>query len=142
MITTVQDIWLKHYSHLDSERSTTSLPPLKKPRNSLIDQYLQKAPPSNSTSDNFDSYINGTPTEFGDGNDVFTWLDRQGNAPASIRQFAYDLLLIPAMSAEIERVFNSSGNLISDKRNNLVDDTIERLELLKYWWNNNIVAER
>ena len=142
MITTVKDIWLKHYSHLDSERSTTSLPPFKKPRNSLIDQYLQKATPSNSMSDNFDSYINGTPTEFGDGNDVFAWLDREGNTPASIRQFAYDLLSIPAMSAEIERVFSSAINLLSDKRNSLVDDTIERLELLKYWWKNNIVAER
>ena len=46
---------------------------------------------------------------------------------------ALDLLSIPVMSAEVERVFSSAKRLVTADRNRLQDNTIEVLQLLKYW---------
>jgi len=40
---------------------------------------------------------------------------------------------IPAMFAEVERVFSSSRILISDRRNRLGDSVIAAVECLKSW---------
>jgi hypothetical protein len=48
---------------------------------------------------------------------------------------------IPAMSAEIERVFSSAKRLVTPERNRLNDDTIEITELLRYWWGRGIVQQ-
>jgi hypothetical protein len=95
-----------------------------------------------SDKDEFDTYIKGEPTEFDedDKDVVFPWWRTSG--PALLRRRALDLLSIPAMSAEIERVFSSTKRLISADRNHLVPTTIENLQLLKYWYRHNIVKER
>jgi hypothetical protein len=46
---------------------------------------------------------------------------------------------IPAMSAEVERVFRSSKLLISDHRNRLGDDLICMVECMKSWENSGIM---
>ena len=46
---------------------------------------------------------------------------------------ALDILAIPAMSAEVERVFSSTGLLITDRRNRLKNDVVEAVECLKSW---------
>jgi hypothetical protein len=46
---------------------------------------------------------------------------------------ALDMLLIPAMSAEPERVFSGSKVTISDRRCRLGIQVIEALECLKSW---------
>lgn len=46
---------------------------------------------------------------------------------------AGDILSVPAMSAECERVFSSAKLLISDRRNKLGADVIEAAECLKSW---------
>ena len=38
---------------------------------------------------------------------------------------AFDLLSVPLMSAECERVFSAAKLLITDKRNRIIDDIIE-----------------
>jgi hypothetical protein len=50
-----------------------------------------------------------------------------------------DLLSIPAMSAEIERVFSSTKRLVTPDRNRLNVDTIEELQLLKYWLDHGLI---
>ncbi|XP_073287672.1 uncharacterized protein [Primulina huaijiensis] len=47
-------------------------------------------------------------------------------------QMALDLLAIPSMSAECERVFSATKILITDRRNRLKDDIIEACECLRY----------
>ena len=44
------------------------------------------------------------------------------------------------MSVEVERVFSSTKRAITIDRNRLDDDTIGKLELLKYWWQHDLVA--
>ena len=54
---------------------------------------------------------------------------------------AIDLLSIPAMSAEVERLFFSSKLTISDKRNHLMATTIEAVECLKSWFRLNLFTQ-
>jgi hypothetical protein len=46
---------------------------------------------------------------------------------------ALDILSIPAMSASIERLFSSANITVSDRRNQLIPNTIEVIESLKSW---------
>jgi hypothetical protein len=46
---------------------------------------------------------------------------------------ALDLLSIPAMSAEPERLFSSAKITITDRKNRLQFESIEAIECLKSW---------
>ena len=46
---------------------------------------------------------------------------------------AIDILLIPAMSADLERLFSGAKITITDRRNRLGIKTIQALECLKSW---------
>jgi hypothetical protein len=46
---------------------------------------------------------------------------------------ALDMLLIPGMSAEPERLFSGAKLSITDRRNRLSIESIEALECLKAW---------
>jgi len=50
-----------------------------------------------------------------------------------LSRMALSIHSIPAMSAEVERVFSSSKILLSDRRNRLGDDVIAAVECLKSW---------
>ena len=45
-----------------------------------------------------------------------------------------DILSIPAMSAEPERLFSGAKITITDRRNRLGSDVVEALECLKSWF--------
>ena len=60
------------------------------------------------------------------------WKTYKGQFPV-LSRMALDLLSIPLMSAECERVFSAAKILISDKRNRMKDDIIEICILLRYW---------
>lgn len=47
---------------------------------------------------------------------------------------AADILSIPAMSSEPERLFSGAKITITDRRNRLGSDVIEALECLKSWF--------
>jgi hypothetical protein len=50
---------------------------------------------------------------------------------------ALDLLSIPAMSAEVERLFSSCKITITDRRNQIGIDSVEAIECLKSWMRKN-----
>ncbi len=62
------------------------------------------------------------------------WLKptQQKNYP-NLSKMALDILLIPAMSADPERLFSSAKITVSDRRNRLGIYTLEALECLKSW---------
>ena len=60
------------------------------------------------------------------------WWQRRAEYPI-LSKMAIDILSIPAMSAEPERVFSSSGKLITKERNCLGDDVVEADECQKHW---------
>jgi hypothetical protein len=52
------------------------------------------------------------------------------------------ILSIPAMLTELERVFSQAKLTITPTGNKLSAETIEMLELLRYWWVNNIISQQ
>lgn len=62
------------------------------------------------------------------------WLEEtQQKVFPNLSKMALDILSIPAMSAEPERLFSGSKITITDRRNRLGSDLIEALECLKSW---------
>jgi hypothetical protein len=62
------------------------------------------------------------------------WVERLDDPRQSpLAYMAVELMSIPAMSDEPERLFSSAKLLISDQRNRLGDDIIEASECLKSW---------
>ncbi|EXU94852.1 hAT family dimerization domain protein [Metarhizium robertsii] len=59
--------------------------------------------------------------------------DERKNYP-NLSKMAVDILSIPAMSAEPERLFSGAKITITDRRNRLGSDVIEALECLKSWF--------
>lgn len=55
---------------------------------------------------------------------------------------AIDILSIPAMSAEPERVFSGAKNTVTDHRNRLNEGSVNNLELLKHWYGQQAEFER
>jgi hypothetical protein len=133
MVGNIKNAWRTEYGG-DSEQPQTLLPPT----DDILDQYLRRT--TARDGDSFDSFIHGPIVEFNEGTDVYSWL--KDNCSSSIRQQALDLLSIPAMSAEVERVFSSAKLLLTPQRNSLSDERIEYLELLRYWWRNNLISQR
>jgi len=68
------------------------------------------------------------------------WIGQKAHFP-DLSLMALDVLAIPATSAEIERVFSSAGQLITDRRNRLKDATIEAVECVKSWRKQGIIKE-
>jgi hypothetical protein len=71
---------------------------------------------------------------------LFDWWWSNQSTFLTLFQAALDKLVIPAMSAECERVFSSAGKMITPERNRLGDDIIEACECLKAWWISSTVA--
>jgi hypothetical protein len=129
MLYTVKKIWEDNYKGKEPIRQ--SMPPKRQP--DFLDRFFSKHR-DKAGSDAFDSYIQGTPVVFinDDEEDLLNWWQVIGDP--QLRQQAYDLLSIPAMSAEVERIFSSAKRTISPDRHRLSDETIEQLELLRNWW--------
>ena len=60
------------------------------------------------------------------------WANLESQYP-SLAGMAFDMLSIPAMSAECERVFSSSKLLLDDRRNRMKEDMIKASECLRAW---------
>ena len=52
---------------------------------------------------------------------------------SQLRQWAFDTLSIPAMSAELERVFSQAKRFYTDDRNRVLPDSFEAAMCLKHW---------
>jgi len=60
------------------------------------------------------------------------WARHESQYP-SLARMAFDILSIPAMSAECERVFSSTKILLSDRRARMKEDAVEACECLRAW---------
>jgi hypothetical protein len=61
------------------------------------------------------------------------WALHENEYP-SLARMAFDILSIPAMSAECERVFSSTKLLLTDRRARMKEDIIEASECLRAWF--------
>ena len=108
----------------------------------FLDRHFRK-PQVQASNDQLNSFITATPVELANetDEDLIAWWMRPSNPWKALHQQALDLLYIPAMSAEVERVFSSAKRLVTPNRNRLNDETIEILQLLKYWWDQQVIAQ-
>lgn len=140
MIRNIKKTWEDEY------RPQTTTPSLSQshPRApTIIERYLHRTQLPQSEFDSaFDNYIQSPQIHFSNNDDVIPWVLSQSNMDSGLKQQILDLLSIPAMSTELERVFSQAKLTLTPQRNRLTDQTIELLELLRYWWVNNIITQQ
>ena len=90
-----------------------------------------------TVKDEYERYCNEDPTIVGE-KEIFNPID-WWRSPVNQRLYprlsrlAYNLLSVPAMSAECERVFSSTGLLLSGLRSTMDMASIEASECVRNW---------
>jgi hAT family C-terminal dimerisation region len=119
-------LW-EDYVNLEGDE-TTSITSARSPYENENDMTA----PDPDTTD-LDRWIAAGPRALAQGETVLGYWVTQAKFVPNLAQMALDMLCIPAMSAECERVFSSAKLLISDRRNRLKPDIIEACECLRAW---------
>src|SRR5271156_4171809 len=96
----------------------------------FYDSYVEDLLPS-SIDDEYLDYAEGQRLKQSPSN-LYHWWAQQTHIP-STQQMAYDLLSIPAMSAETERVFSDTQIYLSQRRRRMGADVLEALECENRW---------
>jgi hypothetical protein len=87
-----------------------------------------------STADEYEDYCAlGLETALGDGPSAIEWWcePRQRTRFPNLYKMAVDVLSIPAMSAEPERLFSECKRILTSDRHSMQADTLEAIEGLK-----------
>jgi hypothetical protein len=87
----------------------------------------------NVPGDEYEAYLASPPTRV---DELITWWRDHQTVYPKLAQVAFDLIAVPAMSAECERVFSQAKLTISTQRNSLLDTTIDAIQCLKNWLRN------
>ena len=90
-------------------------------------------PSSRPGIDDYDAYLASLAIRVD--NPIIWWRDDQTTYPR-LSQMAFDLLSVPAMLTECERVFSQAKLTISSQRHSLTDVTINAIKCLKNWVRN------
>jgi len=114
----------------------------KEPKDlSVVERIERRLENSNRlvSKDEFDDYAGREPTPI-DTSPLQWWCqDSQKKRWPNLSLMGIDILSIPAMSAEPERVFSGARRTISWERARLGAETIEKLECLKHWERSSIL---
>jgi len=94
-----------------------------------------------ASQNEYEDYIGEKPIEIS-GSPLSWWLSKtQRECWPKLSQMAIDVLSIPAMSAEPERIFSGARRTISWERMQLGEETIEKTECLKSWMRSGLTME-
>jgi hypothetical protein len=66
--------------------------------------------------------------------DLYVFWARYETHYPSLARMAFNILSIPAMSAECERIFNSTKLLLTDRRAQIKENIIEASKYLRAWF--------
>lgn len=135
VLPTLQKLWDAKHATADVERVVPSSEQSHEPDEfDLLEQYLDVVQPS---ADDWVSFIEADPTEISTKTALEWWCqDQQRTRYPRLSCMAIDILSVPAMSAEAERVFSGARRQIPWSRANLGSTTIEQMECLKHWLKN------
>lgn len=89
-------------------------------------------------ADEYDRYC-ALPPDDRVKNPLEWWRDHEKAYPV-LSQLAFDLLSIPGMSSECERVFSQAKKLITAERNRFKSDMVEAEECTKNWLAHGLVS--
>jgi hypothetical protein len=73
-------------------------------------------------------------------NDLLSFWKTKRHSYPRLAVMALEILSVPAMSAEVERVFSSGKLTLSDQRARLDSEIVEALEYLRHWNAAGIIA--
>lgn len=131
----VQSYWEDHYQRLPIATTTPTLIDQLNPPDEydLLAQELDVVGPAMDDFDEYKSFITQSPNMI-DCSPLVWWLrEEQQQRYPRLSKMAIDILSIPAMSAEPERVFSGARRTIAWDRCQLGGRTIERGECMKSW---------
>jgi hypothetical protein len=132
----VKDLWETEYKGKEQVDYHASFDPTACQDQDMLDEFLNferdpRVGAERGLVDEYEEYC-AAQADFRV-NDILEWWQSQAGAYPQLSRMAGDILSVPAMSAECERVFSSAKLLISDRRNKLGADVIEATECLKSW---------
>lgn len=139
-INSVKKLWEEHKDQ--TANSSPTMPSMQIDDNldefDILAQNLDILP-IQQTKDDFEEYISEAAIPI-QTSALSWWLNAQQQQRwPRLSQLAINVLSIPAMSAEPERVFSGARRTISWERMQLSEDTIEFLECLKHWMRSGLV---
>jgi hypothetical protein len=95
-----------------------------------------------SSQDEFQDYCDGEPYDIGKMSAHDWWCqDTQRTRWPRLSHMAIDILSIPAMSDEPERVFSGARRTVSWERGQMGAENLEKVECLKHWKRSGILNE-
>ena len=127
----LSDVWVVQYNN----KSPPSTRPSSRENEPDIFEEFLALNEVEERGDEYQTYCQALPVQASDlphGSPISWWSSHEGTYP-NLAKWAYDLLSIPAMSAECERAFSSCGLLLEPRRNRLLDDIVEANECLRAW---------
>jgi hypothetical protein len=138
----VQELWDSEYRHL-SISSVRSLPSDIKRRkffhtkfNKNREESRQAPLPSQQVYPTIDEYEEWQRLHLDSDQDVVDplsyWHEKRSLYPR-LAQMALDVLSVPPMSADVERLFSSCGGMLDSSRNRLEANTIGIVQTLRSW---------
>jgi hypothetical protein len=94
------------------------------------------------SQDEFQDYCSGEQCDIGEMIALEWWCqDQQRRRWPRLSYMALDILSIPAMSDEAERVFSGARRTVSWERAQMEPETLERVECLKHWKRSGILDD-
>jgi non-ribosomal peptide synthetase component F len=131
----VQSLWEDVYKFTDSDLNQAPAH-LSSSSSSETDDLATFMNPTNfyntmTTRDEYAEYCRLDPTPC---KRPLEWWGARREEYPRLSKMAFDLLSIPLMSAECERVFSVTKRFIPSDRNRLKDDVIEAMSCLKHWY--------
>lgn len=110
----------------------TAKPQANKPSKNTYVAHLQRKQQAKTTLDEYSLYLSTPPILECEKHDPRKWwLDMAITYP-KLHRMALDMLSIPAMSSECERLFSATKVTITDRRNRIGIELVEAHECLKY----------
>ena len=127
----VQDFWNNQYKPITN--ATANQEPATV-QNHFLKWRADRKGSQGLQQDEYQQYLHSPIVEVSETDPRSWWLEpTQRKQYPSLSLMALDILSIPAMSAEPERLFSGAKDTISDRRNSLGIRSVEATECLKSW---------
>ncbi len=128
----MEEFWATSYK----SKSTPPPSPINatKPSPNTYIAHLQSKKKARTLTDEYELYLSIAPIDSDDHDPRKWWLEpMQQKLYPNLSRMALDMLSIPAMSAEPERIFSGVKMTITDRRARLGMELVEALKCLKSW---------
>lgn len=142
VIDAARKLWMTYYKDKFKAEATAGKASELGKEPDAYDLWDKKQSVLNLIEDEFDHFINASPVNLPQGTTALDWWLNPSNRTTypCLYRMAVDILSIPPMSAEPERIFSGARRTISWQRMKLGPVNIERIECLKSWIRTGLVA--